>query len=80
MPYSVIKEASAFQKRHNEDFSMQQSSLFTVPEVSVDIAENEDCSYLKDIEQLLKEINVNDCTPMQAMIHLSHLKEICDKN
>lgn len=74
IPNPVIREAKTFQNRHFADYNMQQNSLFTsedatsFPEAVVDSNTNE------VIEELV-QLNIDECTPMQAMIILSKLKE-----
>lgn len=78
VPGSVIRDAKTFQSRHFADYSMNQGSLFT-SDVQFDDSPDPEQS-LKDSEivRQLKSINVDECTPMQAMIHLARLKELSE--
>ena len=75
VPASVIRDAKNFQSRHFADYSMQQGSLFTSdsgsdePEFRPSGKEEALCSYLVSL-------NPDECTPMQALVHLSKLKEM----
>ena len=75
VPASVIRDAKNFQNRHFADYSMQQGSLFTSdsgsdePEFRPSGKEEALCSYLESL-------NPDECTPMQALVHLSKLKEM----
>ncbi len=75
VPASVIRDARNFQNRHFADYSMQQGSLFTSdsnsdePESRPSGKEEALCSYLESL-------NPDECTPMQALVHLSKLKEM----
>ena len=75
VPASVIRDAKNFQNRHFADYSMQQGSLFTSdsgsdePEFRPSGKEEALCSYLVSL-------NPDECTPMQALVHLSKLKEM----
>ncbi len=75
VPASVIRDAKNFQSRHFADYSMQQGSLFTSdsgsdePEFRPSGKEEALCSYLESL-------NPDECTPMQALVHLSKLKEM----
>ncbi len=77
IPASVIRDAKGFQSRHFADYTMQQGSLFTSDvqqdEIAIQPSEREQriCSYLTDL-------NLDECTPMQALIHLAKLKEIAE--
>ena len=77
VPASVIRDARNFQNKHFADYSMQQTSLFTSTEDPGEgmpqASEKEEalCRYLS-------EINPDQCTPMQALIHLSKLKEMAE--
>ena len=78
IPSSVIREAKSFQSRHFADYSMNQSSLFTCGDSS-DAVQNEPDYYSQKVREKLSNINIDEMTPMQAMIVLSQLKEI-DEN
>ncbi|MCF0262500.1 MAG: DNA mismatch repair protein MutS, partial [Sphaerochaetaceae bacterium] len=78
VPASVIKDARTFQARHFADYSLEQGSLFTTGEATISVAE-----YPPEYDEIagkIKSINLDECTPMQALIHLSHLKELADKS
>ena len=73
VPAAVVRDARAFQNRHFADYTMSQGSLFTSdapvgPEADINPADSE-------IVSRLREINLDECTPMQALILLSKLKE-----
>ena len=73
IPASVVREARSFQSRHFADYTMSQGNLFTsdsVPEDDVPVSAA-DSAIVKE----LKGINLDECTPMQALILLSKLKE-----
>ena len=73
IPAAVVREAKSFQNRHFADYTMSQGNLFTSDSVS-----EEDVSVSaadSAIVNELKGINLDECTPMQALIILSKLKE-----
>ena len=73
IPASVVREARSFQNRHFADYTMSQGNLFTsdsVPEEEIR-ADAADSAIVNE----LKGINLDECTPMQALILLSRLKE-----
>ncbi len=75
IPASVVRDAKSFQSRHFADYSMQQASLFTSdaePEEQI----REDSALVR----YLQDLNLDECTPMQALIHLSKLKELCEES
>ena len=73
VPASVIRDARNFQSRHFADYSMNQGSLFTS-----DIGFEEPEAESSALVNALKDINLDECTPMQALIHLSKLKEMAE--
>ena len=79
IPASVVRDARSFQSRHFADYTMQQASLFTSDvqpeEVNLQSSEREEelCDYLE-------KLNLDECTPMQALIHLSKLKDIAENS
>lgn len=77
VPGPVIKDAKSFQSRHFADYSMGQASLFTSNDYD-DANEDERTVEASKALALAKEISYVDldrCTPMQALIILSQLKE-----
>ncbi len=74
IPYSIVKEAKSFQNKHFADYNMSQNSLF-ISDDSSDIPQSEEFSNSKEVMEELERINIDECTPMQAMIILSKLKE-----
>lgn len=77
VPASVIKDAKTFQSRHFADYGLEQGSLFTSDSSSEAQDSPEDPTTTELIE-LLRSIKVEECTPMQALIHLARLKEISE--
>ncbi len=81
IPTSVIKDAKSFQNRHFADYSMgQQASLFTIENSSNDVLPSSlDNSVLSsktlEIIHELEGLDLDQLTPMQALIMLSSLKE-----
>ena len=73
VPAPVIKDARTFQTRHFADYTMNQGSLFTS-----DIGFEEPEAESSALVNALKDINLDECTPMQALIHLSKLKEMAE--
>ena len=73
IPAAVVREAKSFQNRHFADYTMSQGNLFT----SDSVAEDDVPVSAADsaIVNELKGINLDECTPMQALIILSKLKE-----
>ncbi|MCQ2412728.1 MAG: DNA mismatch repair protein MutS [Sphaerochaetaceae bacterium] len=78
VPGSVIRDAKTFQSRHFADYSMDQGSLFTSDVSFSDAQEPVQSIQDSEIVRVLKSINVDECTPMQAMIHLAKLKELSE--
>ena len=76
VPASVIKDARSFQTRHFADYTMNQGSLFTA-EIDYD---EEPVASESALASALKGINLDECTPMQALIHLSKLKEMAEQD
>ena len=76
VPASVIKDARSFQTRHFADYTMNQGSLFTA-EIGYD---EEPVASESALASALKGINLDECTPMQALIHLSKLKEMAEQD
>ena len=76
VPASVIKDARSFQTRHFADYTMNQGSLFTA-EIGYD---EEPVASESALAIALKGINLDECTPMQALIHLSKLKEMAEQD
>ena len=76
VPASVIKDARSFQTRHFADYTMNQGSLFTA-EIGYD---EEPVASESALANALKGINLDECTPMQALIHLSKLKEMAEQD
>lgn len=74
VPASVIRDAKNFQSRHFADYTMNQGSLFTSNVDYQEPSEREDSALVSE----LKGINLDECTPMQALIHLSKLKELAE--
>ena len=74
VPASVIKDARSFQTRHFADYTMSQGSLFTS---NIDYDEPEETPD-SALAAALRDINLDECTPMQALIHLSKLKELVE--
>ena len=73
IPAAVVREAKSFQNRHFADYTMSQGNLFTsdsVSEEDVPVSAADSA-----IVNELKGINLDECTPMQALIILSKLKE-----
>ncbi|MBR4427199.1 MAG: DNA mismatch repair protein MutS, partial [Spirochaetales bacterium] len=79
IPASVVRDARSFQSRHFADYTMQQASLFTSDvqpeEVNLQSSERE-----KELCDYLEKLNLDECTPMQALIHLSKLKDIAENS
>ncbi|MBO4392702.1 MAG: DNA mismatch repair protein MutS, partial [Spirochaetales bacterium] len=79
IPASVVRDARSFQSRHFADYTMQQASLFTSDvqpeEVYLQSSERE-----KELCDYLEKLNLDECTPMQALIHLSKLKDIAENS
>ncbi len=73
IPAAVVREARTFQSRHFADYTMSQGSLFTSDSVPDDDVPA--CAADSAIVKELKGINLDECTPMQALILLSRLKE-----
>lgn len=73
VPASVVRDARAFQNRHFADYTMSQGSLFTsdAPVESEEGIRNAD----SELVGKLRDLNLDECTPMQALILLSKLKE-----
>ena len=74
VPASVIRDAKNFQSRHFADYTMNQGSLFTSNVDYQELSEREDSALVSE----LKGINLDECTPMQALILLSKLKELAE--
>ena len=74
VPASVIKDARTFQTRHFADYTMSQGSLFTSDVEYDEPSSAEDSA----IVAALRDINLDECTPMQALIQLSKLKELAE--
>ena len=74
VPASVIRDARNFQSRHFADYTMNQGSLFTSNVDYQEPSEREDSALVSE----LKGINLDECTPMQALILLSKLKELAE--
>ncbi|HAN41961.1 MAG TPA: hypothetical protein DCP98_00870 [Sphaerochaeta sp.] len=77
IPGTVIRDAKTFQSRHFADYSMEQGSLFT-SDGPVDGPYEDRPVQETELIRQLKELNVDECTPMQALIHLSKLKELAE--
>ena len=73
IPASVVREAKSFQNRHFADYTMSQGNLFTSDAVVEDDAPVSAAD--PAIVNELKGIDLDECTPMQALIILSKLKE-----
>ncbi|MBO4721087.1 MAG: DNA mismatch repair protein MutS [Prevotella sp.] len=76
VPASVIKDARSFQTRHFADYTMNQGSLFTA-EIGYD---DEPAASDSALASALKGINLDECTPMQALIQLAKLKEMAEQD
>ena len=74
VPATVIRDAKSFQTRHFADYTMNQGSLFTSNVDYQEPSEREDSALVSE----LKDINLDECTPMQALILLSKLKELAE--
>ena len=74
VPATVIRDAKSFQTRHFADYTMNQGSLFTSNVDYQEPSEREDSALVSE----LKGINLDECTPMQALILLSKLKELAE--
>ncbi len=72
LPKNVIDEANLFLKNFENTHTFQQISLGISPEIQEKIVYKEKDS---EVENLLKNIDVNNLTPMQALNILSELKE-----
>lgn len=78
MPYSVLKEAASFQNKHMENFSMDQSSLFTLAEEPSVFPDKASDSKLAQVREILDNTNIDECTPMNALMIISELKKILE--
>ena len=80
VPASVVRDAKTFQNRHFADYSMSQGSLFTSDAAPEDPASSPEAlsGPAADIVKTLLSLNPDELTPMQALIHLSKLKEIAE--
>ena len=76
VPAAVIKDARSFQTRHFADYTMNQGSLFTA-EIGYD---EEPSASESALASALKGINLDECTPMQALIQLAKLKEMAEQD
>ena len=76
VPAQVVRDAKSFQSRHFADYTMQQGSLFTSDAA---VSDYQDPASSKVLEYL-RSINTDECTPMQALIHLSKLRELAGEN
>ena len=74
VPASVIRDARNFQSRYFADYTMNQGSLFTSDVDYQEPSERDDSALVSE----LKGINLDECTPMQALILLSKLKEMAE--
>ena len=74
VPATVVRDAKSFQGRHFADYSMSQGSLFTSDADYDEPSQTEDSEVIKE----LRAINLDEMTPMQALILLSKLKEKAD--
>ena len=63
-------------RSHFADYTMNQGSLFTA-EIGYD---EEPAASDSALLSALKGINLDECTPMQALIHLSKLKEMAEQD
>ena len=75
VPATVVRDAKSFQGRHFADYSMSQGSLFTSDADYDEPSQTEDSEVIKE----LRAINLDEMTPMQALILLSKLKEKADQ-
>ena len=75
VPATVVRDAKSFQGRHFADYSMSQGSLFTSDADFDEPYQTEDSEVIKE----LRAINLDEMTPMQALILLSKLKEKADQ-
>jgi DNA mismatch repair protein MutS len=73
VPASVVRDARAFQNRHFADYTMSQGSLFTSDAPVV--CDDETNAVDSELVRKLRDLNLDECTPMQALILLSKLKE-----
>ncbi|MBQ7508056.1 MAG: DNA mismatch repair protein MutS, partial [Spirochaetales bacterium] len=80
VPASVVRDAKTFQNRHFADYSMSQGSLFTSDASPDDSAGSSEAlsGPAAEIVKTLLSLNPDELTPMQALIHLSKLKEIAE--
>ena len=80
VPASVVRDAKTFQNRHFADYSMSQGSLFTSDAAPEDPASSPEAlsGPAAEIVKTLLSLNPDELTPMQALIHLSKLKEIAE--
>ncbi len=76
VPAAVVRDAKSFQSRHFADYSMNQGSLFTS---DAEYEENPQSSE-SEIRSELRAINLDEITPMQALIILSRLKELSEQD
>ncbi|MCF0238165.1 MAG: DNA mismatch repair protein MutS, partial [Sphaerochaetaceae bacterium] len=78
VPSNVVRQAKAFQNRHFADYSMNQTSLFTLDEDITTIKNSEDDSISTNaitIANTIKETDLDSLSPMQALMLLSKFKE-----
>lgn len=76
IPSNVIRDAKSFQNRHFADYSMGgQASLFTGDGGEADCGSSDDAQRALALAREIKAVDIDRCTPMQAMITLSTLKE-----
>ena len=70
MPRSVINEALSFQKKHFEDYSSfsDQGSLFASSDAVIDTSAE------KEVAEAIQNFDLDQSTPLDALILIGELK------
>lgn len=80
IPASVVRDARSFQNRHFADYTMQQGNLFATVEASEPSDQPSSATAQQSaVCNYLQSLSLDECTPMQALIHLSKLKELLEE-
>lgn len=74
VPSDVVNVAKKFQKKHFADYGLSQDSLFLSQDYDEPVIDEN--AVIKDkLFEEIRNLNLDECTPMQAMLYLSKFKE-----
>ncbi|MDD4011171.1 MAG: DNA mismatch repair protein MutS [Sphaerochaetaceae bacterium] len=79
LPASILRKAAVFQKKHFSDYALGQGDLFTSS-----LIEEKDIDPVKVTEELaiqeLRNIDADSLSPLDALLRITELKKLLDKD